>query len=312
MQNGLLLIDKEPGMTSHDAVQKVRRVVRQKKVGHTGTLDPDATGLLVLTLGKATRLTRFFIQAPKVYEGTVRFGTSTDTYDSTGEITAQRPLDGLTAEAVREAMKTLVGTYEQMPPPYCAKKIHGVRYYELARRGEEVPLEPKEVTVYGFELQPGSPAGSAISADLKDGEIAFRLSCSSGTYARSLAHELGEKVGTGAHLASLRRLQVGGFHIDKAVTVGELQRRLEAGEPVEPAWIPFDAVPLPFAEVVTDAQQERRLVHGQTVLLRDLDGEEGDWVKLMNRRHELIAVGTVVERIGGGGVGLVQPKIVFT
>jgi tRNA pseudouridine55 synthase len=302
MQNGLLLIDKEPGMTSHDAVQKVRRVVRQKKVGHTGTLDPDATGLLVLTLGKATRLTRFFIQAPKVYEGTVRFGTATDTYDAAGEVTAERPIDGLTVEAVRAAMKTLEGTYEQTPPPYCAKKIHGVRYYELARRGEEVPLEPKEVTVYGFELV----------SDLKDGEIAFRLSCSSGTYARSLAHELGAKVGTGAHLSSLRRLQVGGFHVDKAVTVSELARRMENGEPVEPAWIPFDAVPLPFAEVVTDAQQERRLVHGQTVLLRDLDGEEGDWVKLMNRRNELIAVGTVIERIGGGGVGVVQPRIVFT
>lgn len=299
-------------MTSHDAVQKVRRVVRQKKVGHTGTLDPDATGLLVLTLGKATRLTRFFIQAPKVYEGTVRFGTSTDTYDAAGEVTAERPIDGLTVEAVRAAMKTLEGTYEQTPPPYCAKKIHGVRYYELARRGEEVPLEPKEVTVYGFELQPAKPADSGEAVDLKDGEIAFRLSCSSGTYARSLAHELGAKVGTGAHLSSLRRLQVGGFHVDKAVTVSELARRMENGEPVEPAWIPFDAVPLPFAEVVTDAQQERRLVHGQTVLLRDLDGEEGDWVKLMNRRNELIAVGTVVERIGGGGVGVVQPRIVFT
>ncbi len=289
-------------MTSHDAVQKVRRVVRQKKVGHTGTLDPDATGLLVLTLGKATRLTRFFIQAPKVYEGTVRFGTATDTYDATGEVIAERPIDSLTTDAVRAAMKTLEGTYEQTPPPYCAKKIHGVRYYELARRGEEVPLEPKEVTVYGFEL----------IGDLKDGEIAFRLSCSSGTYARSLAHELGAKVGTGAHLSSLRRLQVGGFHVDKALTVSELARRMENGEPVEPAWIPFDAVPLPFAEVVTDAQQERRLVHGQTVLLRDLDGEEGDWVKLMNRRNELIAVGTVIERIGGGGVGVVQPRIVFT
>ncbi len=104
---------------------------------------------------------------------------------------------------------------------------------------------------------------------------------------------------------------MGGFEVDNAVTVQELARRLEAGEPVEPAWIPFDGVPLPFAEVVADAQQERRLLHGQSVLLRDLDGEEGDWVKLLNRRNEFIAVGTVVERIGGGGVGVVQPRIVF-
>ena len=302
MQHGLLLVDKEPGMTSHDAVQKVRRVLRQKRVGHTGTLDPDATGLLVLTLGKATRLTRFFIQAPKVYEGTIRFGITTDTYDAAGEVTAERPLDGLTHERVAAVMKALEGTREQTPPPYCAKKIHGVKYYELARRGEEVPLVPKEVTVYGFE-----PQGA-----LADASIGFRLACSSGTYARSLAHDAGAAVGTGAHLASLRRLQVGGFHVENALTVGELDRRVQAGEPVEPAWIPFDRVPLPFAEAVADPQQEQRLVHGQTVLLRDLPGDEGDWVKLLNRRQEFIAVGTVVERIGGGGVGVVQPKIVFT
>jgi len=318
MENGLLLIDKEPGMTAHDAVQKVRRILRQKRVGHTGTLDPDATGLLVLTLGKATRLTRFFIQAPKVYVGTVRFGIATDTYDASGEVAAERPLDGLTAAAVRSAMAELEGTYEQTPPPYCAKKIHGVKYYELARRGEEVPLEPKEVTVYGFEMLPheGGLADAATGAANGNGHAAdsirFRLSCSSGTYARSLAHELGNKVGTGGHLSSLRRLQVGGFHVDGALTVEELARRVAASEQVGDAWIPFDQVPLPFAEVVTDAAQERRLAHGQTVLLRDLDGEEGDWVKLMNRRNEFIAVGTVIERIGDGGVGVVQPKIVFT
>jgi tRNA pseudouridine55 synthase len=302
VQHGLLLVDKDAGMTSHDAVQKVRRIVRQKRVGHTGTLDPDATGLLVLTLGKATRLTRFFIQAPKVYEGTVRFGISTDTYDAAGEVTAERPTAGLDHARVAAAMAALEGTYDQTPPPYCAKKVQGVKYYELARRGEEVPLEPKEVTVYQFAAQ----------GELTGDHVRFRLACSSGTYARSLAHELGNALGTGGHLASLRRLQVGGFSISDALGVEELARRVAAGTPVEPAWVPFDRVPLPFAEVVTDAQQERRLVHGQTVLLRDLAGEEGDWVKLVNRRQEFVAVGTVVERIGAGGVGIVQPKIVFT
>ena len=307
MQHGLLLIDKDAGMTSHDAVQRVRRILRQKRVGHTGTLDPDATGLLVLTLGKATRLTRFFIQAPKVYEGSVRLGISTDTYDASGEVVAQRPVEGVDPARVGAAMAELEGTYQQTPPPYCAKKIGGVKYYELARRGEEVPLEPKEVTVYGFERKDELAQG-----ELAGGLVRFRLACSSGTYARSLAHELGGKLGTGGHLASLRRLQVGRFDLAHALTVEELARRVEAGEPVEPAWVPFDQVPLPFAEVVADAQQERRLVHGQTVLLKDLDGEEGDWVKLLNRRQEFIAVGTVIERIGSAGVGVVQPKIVFT
>jgi tRNA pseudouridine55 synthase len=302
MQHGLLLVDKDAGMTSHDAVQRVRRILRQKRVGHTGTLDPDATGLLVLTLGKATRLTRFFIQAPKVYAGTVRFGISTDTYDASGEVTAERPIEELDGARVAAAMAELEGSYLQTPPPYCAKKVGGVKYYELARRGEEVPLEPKEVVVYSFE-----PQGA-----LEQGRIGFRLACSSGTYARSLAHELGAKLGTGGHLASLRRLQVGRFHLEDALTVEELARRVESGEPVGAAWVPFDQVPLPFAEVVADAQQERRLAHGQTVLLRDLGGEEGDWVKLLNRRQEFIAVGTVVERIGSAGVGVVQPKIVFT
>jgi tRNA pseudouridine(55) synthase len=159
-------------MTSHDAVQKVRRILRQKRVGHTGTLDPDATGLLVLTLGKATRLTRFFIQAPKVYEGTVRFGIATDTYDASGEVLATRPVVGLTAAGVRGAMAELEGTYEQTPPPYCAKKIHGVKYYELARRGEEVPLEPKEVTVYGFEMLPEAAGDQRGERALVDGRWA--------------------------------------------------------------------------------------------------------------------------------------------
>lgn len=302
MQHGLLLVDKDPGMTSHDVVQRVRRIVRQKKVGHCGTLDPDATGLLILTLGRATRLTRFFIQAPKVYQGTIRFGVGTDTYDAAGEVVAEGPTEGLTHERVATEMAALTGTYLQTPPPYCAKKIKGVKYYELARRGEEVPLEPKEVTVYSFEPL----------AELGEGRIAFRASCSTGTYARTLAHDLGERLGVPAHLESLRRLKIGGFDIAEAIGLEELAQRMEEGREVAGAWIPFDEVPLPFSTAVADAQQERRLTHGQTIMLRELDGEEGDWVKLLNRRQQLIAVGTVVERIGQAGVGIVQPKIVFT
>lgn len=304
MKDGLVLLDKDPGFTSHDAVQKVRRVLKQKKIGHCGTLDPDATGLLLLTLGTATRLTRFLIRAPKVYEGVVRFGIATDTYDASGKVVSEAPPEAvaaLTLETVAEAMRGFEGEIRQQPPPYSAKKVQGVKYYELARRGEEVPNEPKDVTVY--EL---APLGG-----IEDGRLRFRLSCSSGTYARGLAHDLGAALGVGGHLADLRRTRIGGFRVEDALRLPRVEELVEAGEPLGPAWIPFDQIPLPFGEVTADPQQEHRISHGQTVLVRELAGEEGDWVKLINRRREFIAVGTVIERIGTAGVGIVQPKVVF-
>jgi tRNA pseudouridine55 synthase len=307
MKDGLLLIDKEGGFTSHDVVQKVRRLLKQKKIGHCGTLDPDATGLLLLTLGTATRLTRFLIRAPKVYEGVIRLGSATDTYDSSGTVVSEAPagaVAALTREQVAEAMRAFQGEIEQRPPAYSAKKVNGVKFYELARRGEEVPTEAKEVTVY--ELTPLS--------DLEDGSFRFRLGCSSGTYARGLAHDLGEALGVGGHLAALRRTQIGSFTLESAISLAGLEAAQTAEETSGAPgnwWIPFDQIPLPFGEVMADPQQETRITHGQTVLVRELAGEEGDWVKLVNRRHELIAVGTVVERIGNAGVGIVQPRVVF-
>lgn len=308
MRDGLLLVDKEPGLTSHDVVQRVRRLLKQKKIGHCGTLDPDATGLLLLTLGSATRLTRFLIRAPKVYEGAVQLGSATDTYDASGQVVSRAPaaaVAALTPETVADAMKRFEGTIEQKAPPYSAKKVQGVKYYELARKGEEVPDETKEVTVY--EL---SPLGE-LSDSGPDGRIRFRLACSSGTYARGLAHDLGAALGVGGHLAELRRTRIGGFQVEDAATFRRLEELVQAGEPAGGAWIPFDRIPLPFGEVTADPQQEHRISHGQTVLVRELAGEEGDWVKLVNRRREFIAVGTVVERIGNAGVGIVQPKVVF-
>ncbi len=304
MKDGLLLVDKEAGFTSHDVVQKVRRILKQKKIGHCGTLDPDATGLLLLTLGTATRLTRFLIRAPKVYEGTIRLGVATDTYDASGQVLATaspEAVAALTREQVAEAMRGFEGDIEQKAPPFSAKKINGVKYYELARRGEEVPDEAKEVTV--FELTPLS--------DLEDGRIRFRLACSSGTYARGLAHDLGAALGVGGHLAELRRMRIGSFAVESAATLARLEEAVAAGQPPAGSWIPFDQIPLPFGEVTADPQQETRISHGQTVLVRELAGEEGDWVKLVNRRREFIAVGTVVERIGTAGVGIVQPRVVF-
>lgn len=334
MKDGLLLLDKGTGSTSHDAVQRVRRILRQKKIGHCGTLDPDATGLLLLTLGTATRLTRFLIRAPKVYEGVIRLGVATDTYDASGKVTSEAAPEAVAAigpEELAKAMAAFEGTIDQQPPPYSAKKVQGVKYYELARRGEEVPQEPKSVTVYEFRA-----LGAAV-----DGTFTFQLSCSSGTYARGLAHDLGRALGVGGHLAALRRVQIGSFRVEEAVSLAQLEAAVAArpaspaapavpgaapddeespapapaeggeGSSIGRAWIPFDAIPLPFGEVTADPQQETRIAHGQTVLVRELQGEEGDWVKMINRRREFIAVGTVVERIGTAGVGIVQPRVVF-
>lgn len=300
-RNGLLLIDKQAGITSHDVVHRVRNIAHQRKIGHCGTLDPDATGLMLLTFGRGTRLTRFLIRAPKVYEGIARFGVTTDTYDAAGEIVAEAPTNGLGDDKLQSLMAEFVGEYDQTPPPYCAKKIKGVKYYELARKGEEVPKETKTVTVFEF-----APLGL-----LTDDRLGFRLSCSSGTYARSLVHHMGEKLACGAHLQALRRLQVGPFKLDHALTLPELEKTMNEQTDLGPAWIPFDDIPLPFTQISTDQQQERRIVHGQTVLVPSLEGEEGDWVKLTNRRNEFIAVGTVVELIGHRGVGVIQPRIVF-
>ncbi len=198
-------------------------------------------------------------------------------------------------------MADFVGRYEQVTPPYSAKKHHGVRYYEMARRGEKVPEAKKEVEVFEFDA----------SGELEDGRLPFRTGCSSGTYVRSLAHELGAVLGCGAHLAELRRIQVGPFRLEQALDLEELERREAAGEGLDPAWIDLDEIPLPFGDLVVDAQQERRIVSGQSVLMRPLSSQEGDWVKLLNRRHQLLAVGTVIETIGTNGVGVVQPRIVF-
>lgn len=318
--DGLLLIDKTGDCTSHDVVQQIRRLFRQKKVGHCGTLDPTATGLLLLTLGKATRLTRFLIRAPKVYIGSIRFGQVTDTFDAAGEVTDERSTDGLTLDAIIQTMQGFVGDYEHLTPAYSAKKTGGRKRYELARRGDEVPEERKLVHIYAFDL----------TGDLAGDQVHFRLACESGTYARSLAHELGLELGCGAHLSSLRRTAVGPFEVADAMTIERLEAVAAAapayeaagggGRPIaldadaldaEEGWIPMDDIPLPFANATLDGTQERRLRHGQTVLMPELEGSPGDWVRLANRRGQFIAVGAVTEVVGSRNMAVVQPKIVF-
>jgi tRNA pseudouridine55 synthase len=307
--DGLLYVDKEGGCTSHDVVHRVRRILGQKRVGHCGTLDPDATGLLLVTLGQATRLTRFLIQARKVYEGTIRFGIATDTYDASGQVTAERSADGISEDGIDGAMRRFNGTFEQRLPSFSARKVQGVRLYEMARRGEETPDVSKEVTVDEFARLSG----------LADARIRFRLTCSSGTYARSLAHDLGEALGCGAHLSELRRLKIGKpglwFDVGQALTLGEIERRRRAGEPLGESLLTLAGIPLPFPTGTLDAQQEQRTAHGQTVLLPGLAADGGEWIRLIDRAGNLLAVGTVTEKLGsetGRGLAVIQPRIVFT
>lgn len=203
--DGALLIDKPPGLTSHDVVHRVRRRFNLKKVGHCGTLDPNATGLLILVLGQATRLSDKFMASDKVYEGDIRFGETTNSYDSDGELVASLPVPPLTLEQLNAEAEAFLGDQQQVPPMVSAVKIKGVPLYKLARKGEEVERQPRLVHIYNFRFTAyAEPVGH------------FRIACTKGTYVRSVAHELGTKVGCGAHLASLRRLASGKFDVADA------------------------------------------------------------------------------------------------
>lgn len=217
--DGILVIDKPRGKTSHDVVETVRRLVGFRQIGHLGTLDPLATGVLVLALGRATRLARFYSGRRKRYTCSVRFGFATDTYDADGDAVTEDAAPSLDAQAIQALADGFVGKIQQTPPSYSAKKINGRRAHELARKHRPVKLEPVEVEVTQFRLT--SVEGSAAR---------FAVECGSGTYIRSLAHDLGELQGTGAHLAEIVRTAVGEFTLDHAVTLAELAEDAKAGK----------------------------------------------------------------------------------
>jgi tRNA pseudouridine55 synthase len=216
--DGVLLVDKAAGMTSHDVVALVRRRLQIKKVGHCGTLDPIATGLLLLTLGRGTKIQDLLMSEDKEYAGTLSLGATTDTQDRAGKILEERPVPSLTDEMVRAAFEKYRGDFYQMPPMVSAIKQGGVPLYKLARQGKTVEREPRLVHVYKYEIQ-------KINAP----EIDFSVNCSKGFYVRTYAHDIGETLGCGAHLKNLRRTRSGRFAVDGAITVEELQ----TAEPVD-------------------------------------------------------------------------------
>jgi tRNA pseudouridine55 synthase len=212
--NGLLVIDKPGGITSHDVVSRLRRITGERSIGHLGTLDPMATGVLPLLMGKFTRLAQYFSAAEKSYTGSIHFGFATDTYDADGEPTGAQTHPSFTLEQVRAAASRFHGDMEQMPPPFSAKKIAGTPAYKLARAGKPVELKPAKISIRSFAI-----------AALEGEEATFAMSISAGGYVRSVAHELGQDLACGAHLSSLRRTQAGVFTLADTYTLEELEPR---------------------------------------------------------------------------------------
>jgi len=211
--SGLVVVDKEAGWTSHDAVARCRRIFGQRRVGHAGTLDPDATGVLLVGLGRATRLLRFLTALPKTYTTDIVLGTATSTLDASGEVTGTYDMSQVTPESVRAAAEALTGEIEQVPPMVSAVKVGGHRLHDLARQGVEVERAPRPVTVYRFDVEPDPDRPGVYRAEVE---------CSSGTYVRVLAQDLGMALGGGAHLADLRRTRIGSFGEAEARTLDHI------------------------------------------------------------------------------------------
>ena len=285
--DGVLPIDKPAGPTSHDAVAAVRRALRTREVGHTGTLDPFASGLLLVCLGRATRLAEYLTGLPKTYVATLRLGQATDTDDFTGEVIASADASAVTGEALEAALAAQVGTIEQLPPIYSAKKVDGERMYAAARRGEAVERKPSTVTIYGIRL-----------TQFEGADATFEVECGAGTYIRAIARDVGEALGVHGHLTALRRTRVGTHAVEGAVPLDALadEARVRAA-----LLSPLDAVShLP--RVLVDEAGLAALRHGRAVPADP--SAPGGPVALASAGGELLAIG---ERAGD----VVRPRKVF-
>lgn len=314
MIGGILIVDKPVGLTSHDVVSRLRRILRTKKIGHTGTLDPFATGVLVMLVGKATRLARFLDKDEKSYEALVRFGFETDTGDKTGtrkEAGEDRGKnDFLTMAEIEQVLPEFIGRIEQVPPMFSAKKVKGKKLYELARRGIEIERKPVKVKISSlevFEQQPNTDkSGMKEKSDGGPGtqDLGLRVSCSAGTYIRTLAEDIGRKVGVPCHLAELRRTKAGRFDISNAVSLEELEKIVEADK--------LDGVVVSMNEAISHLPEKKlnenelgRIAHGMKVeaIFTETDVQQ---VRLTNEENDLVAIGIYDKE-----AKKIQPKMVL-
>ncbi|MBI5095687.1 MAG: tRNA pseudouridine(55) synthase TruB [Candidatus Hydrogenedentes bacterium] len=292
---GILLVDKPAGVTSHDVVDAIRKASGLRRVGHTGTLDPLATGLLILCLGNATRLSEFLTGLDKVYEGTMRLGLETDSYDLDGKTIAERPVPELTEATLAESFVRYTGSIEQVPPMVSAVKVGGERLYRRARKGETVERAPRTITIHEFTLLGYTPP-----------DATFRVRCTRGTYVRSLCHEIGAELGCGGALAALRRTWVGPHAVANAAPVASFTDAAS----VQQRLIPLEkAVDLP---VVTVRRNRQRLIPtGTSLRPGDITGEcpvASGWVQVWSESGEMLALAEVTTDPQGATL---QPKRVF-
>lgn len=274
--SGVLVVDKPIGLTSHDVVQIIRRGTGIRRAGHTGTLDPRASGVLVVLIGPAVRLSEYVSASDKRYQATIRLGSSTDTYDAEGIVTdSSTSIEDITEERFSEILQQYVGEIQQVPPPYSAVKVKGKKAYEMARKGENVELQPRTINVYSLEVLEWAPP-----------EVVVDVYCSSGTYVRSLANDLGNELGCGAHLIGLRRTKSGRFTLRDAVPLRRLQESFDAGD-----WyrnlIPAAEALADWPMVELNADEVELVRHGHRVAA---DPDASGWARAISQQGDLVAL----------------------
>lgn len=275
---GVLVVDKPKGPTSHDVVERVRRALGNLKAGHTGTLDPMATGVLPVVVGEATKLSQFILEKDKAYEAAVQLGVSTDSYDAMGNVTRERPVPALSHELLEAALSKFRGSFEQKPPMFSAVKVQGKRLYELARKGEEVERPSRPVTVHELLLQ-----------DFTQTEVRLKVRCSKGFFVRTLAHELGEALGCGAHLKALRRTLSGPFTLDQALPLEQIEK---LGASAVQSLVSMEEALREMPAFTVSAAEVSRVLHGGVV---ELAGPAGVH-RVLSPSGQLLAI---AELVGG-------------
>ncbi len=300
IMDGILIIDKPAGITSHDVVARVRRILKTKRVGHTGTLDPFATGVMVVLVGKATRLAQFLDKDEKEYEAVVRFGFETDTGDRTGSPTSQVPSPkSLKLEDIYIILDDFRGEIMQTPPMYSAKKIDGKKLYEHARKGETVERKPIAITIYELEV---ISELKATDFGLGTWDLGLEVACSAGTYIRTLAEDIGRKVGVGAHLAELRRTRAGRFELLRSITFEELEKLEDPATALAPM---AEAVEhLSFVTLTPDRAQ--KTMSGLSTRVSETQFADGQPIRMLDESENLIAVGFYEESEKS-----IRPKVVL-